>query len=129
MFEATCDKCGSRCEVPFRPNGEKPVYCRACFGKSDSGSAGRGPDQYRIQFDILNAKLDKIIKALIPNQTQEKAIEEKPVKEVVVARPKITAPPEPTIAEKPAEAAAEAKTKKAAGKKPSAKKTAVKAGK
>lgn len=31
MFEATCDQCGRRCEVPFRPSGNKPVYCNNCF--------------------------------------------------------------------------------------------------
>ena len=41
MFSAICAKCNKTCEVPFRPNGEKPVYCNACFGKNsgrDSGS-------------------------------------------------------------------------------------------
>lgn len=31
MFQATCDQCGRECEVPFRPNGSKPVYCNNCF--------------------------------------------------------------------------------------------------
>lgn len=31
MFEATCDQCGRECEVPFRPSGNKPVYCNNCF--------------------------------------------------------------------------------------------------
>ena len=36
MFEATCNKCGDSCEVPFRPNGKKPVYCRNCFVRDDA---------------------------------------------------------------------------------------------
>ena len=32
MFSATCATCGNACEVPFKPNGVKPVYCRNCFG-------------------------------------------------------------------------------------------------
>jgi len=35
-FQATCSKCNNTCEVPFRPNGKKPVYCRDCFVKDDS---------------------------------------------------------------------------------------------
>ena len=38
MFKATCDSCGQSCEVPFRPTGEKPVYCRACFVKNGGGN-------------------------------------------------------------------------------------------
>ena len=45
MFKATCDQCGKSCEVPFRPTGEKPVYCSDCFGsrrgESENGSASR----------------------------------------------------------------------------------------
>jgi CxxC-x17-CxxC domain-containing protein len=33
MFSATCATCNKQCEVPFRPNGSKPVYCKDCFGK------------------------------------------------------------------------------------------------
>ena len=31
MFSATCASCGREAQVPFRPNGSKPVYCRECF--------------------------------------------------------------------------------------------------
>jgi len=31
MFTATCAKCNKSCEVPFKPNGKKPIYCRDCF--------------------------------------------------------------------------------------------------
>ena len=27
----TCDSCGSKCEVPFKPTSNKPVYCDDCF--------------------------------------------------------------------------------------------------
>lgn len=36
MFKAECAKCGKTCEVPFRPNGTKPVYCNDCFVKDDA---------------------------------------------------------------------------------------------
>ncbi len=38
MFQATCASCGKSCEVPFRPNGKKPVYCRECFAKNGGPS-------------------------------------------------------------------------------------------
>jgi CxxC-x17-CxxC domain-containing protein len=40
LFDAICAKCGNACQVPFRPNGQKPVYCRACFGNPQN-SAGK----------------------------------------------------------------------------------------
>ena len=30
---ATCSSCKEKCEVPFRPSADKPVYCSNCFGK------------------------------------------------------------------------------------------------
>lgn len=38
MHQATCANCGKTCEVPFRPNGEKPVYCSDCFGAMKGGN-------------------------------------------------------------------------------------------
>lgn len=48
MFSATCAECAKPCEVPFRPNGDKPVYCSYCFNKNkpagtDSRSSGEYP--------------------------------------------------------------------------------------
>lgn len=31
MFAATCSSCGKQAQVPFRPTGNKPVYCSDCF--------------------------------------------------------------------------------------------------
>jgi CxxC-x17-CxxC domain-containing protein len=50
MFPATCDSCHRQCEVPFRPNGSKPVYCNNCFSSkkddfSPRGSAPRRSEQ------------------------------------------------------------------------------------
>ncbi len=44
MFSATCDQCGKDCEVPFRPSGDKPVYCSDCFEtkRDDGGRDSRG---------------------------------------------------------------------------------------
>lgn len=33
MHRATCAECGNDCEVPFRPSGDRPVYCSNCFEK------------------------------------------------------------------------------------------------
>lgn len=65
MFKAVCDKCKNECEVPFRPTGAKPIYCRPCLTGADAPEK-RNADQFADQFKMLNAKLDAILKALTP---------------------------------------------------------------
>ncbi len=31
MHKATCSKCGKECQLPFRPNGNRAVFCSTCF--------------------------------------------------------------------------------------------------
>ena len=31
--KAICAECKTECEVPFRPSGDRPVYCKDCFSK------------------------------------------------------------------------------------------------
>lgn len=84
MFDAVCADCGNACQVPFRPSGDKPVFCNNCFGekKNAGGNNGGGKDN----FEELNAKLDKILSLLSPTSpvvpTEEIVTEEteKPVK-------------------------------------------------
>lgn len=33
LVKVTCAECNQECEVPFRPSGNRPVYCRDCFSK------------------------------------------------------------------------------------------------
>lgn len=42
IFSATCSECGKKCDVPFKPTQDKPVYCSACFGMKKSGNELRG---------------------------------------------------------------------------------------
>lgn len=41
LFEAYCSDCGDRCEVPFKPSGNRPVFCRDCFRKQEGGDDSR----------------------------------------------------------------------------------------
>ncbi|MCK5044891.1 hypothetical protein KAR26_04170 [Candidatus Parcubacteria bacterium] len=99
MFDATCDQCGKRFELPFRPTGDKPVYCNDCFGKGGNSldknkNKNKPVDQHKEQFNMLNAKLDRIIRALalaIPVKEEEKTEKKKTVKkkEAVIEKKKI----------------------------------------
>lgn len=31
VFMATCAACGKQTDLPFKPRGDRPVYCRDCF--------------------------------------------------------------------------------------------------
>lgn len=83
LHSAICNKCGATCEVPFKPNGKKPIYCSNCFRKDDTAprfdhsSASEKPpyrstprtprpegDDVALQLKMLNAKVDRILKAL-----------------------------------------------------------------
>ena len=70
MHTVTCAKCGDRCEVPFRPREGKPVYCSRCFRQNDNDSSRGGdfgPKPSTLstnEFDQINEKLNKIMKAL-----------------------------------------------------------------
>lgn len=83
MFTTTCAECGKSCEVPFKPNGSRPVYCKECFSKqggSHDGShgrnsfrdaptrdpqAGNGPlNDIKTALSMINIKLDKVLSAI-----------------------------------------------------------------
>lgn len=38
MHEAVCSDCGKRCEVPFKPTGDRDIYCSQCFTNHGGGS-------------------------------------------------------------------------------------------
>jgi CxxC-x17-CxxC domain-containing protein len=40
MHKVTCADCGKETEVPFKPDGSKPVYCRECYTKRKGTSGG-----------------------------------------------------------------------------------------
>ena len=70
LFDATCAKCGADCQLPFKPVGNKPVYCRECFGNkdryesNDRPSFNRGSGNSSATLDDINRKLDRIMKHL-----------------------------------------------------------------
>ncbi len=80
MFEAVCADCGDKCQVPFRPSGDKPVFCSNCFG--DKKNAGENGGGGKDKFDELSAKLDKIISLLTPAAPVEEKVAEVVMEEV-----------------------------------------------
>lgn len=106
MYQATCSKCGQSCEIPFKPTGDRPVFCRNCFKNQDSQSPRFAPKNFgggsigsnsggtpsgnagsavsKAQFDSLNIKLDKILAILNTTKAEEEPKAE--VKEVKASK-------------------------------------------
>ena len=63
MFPAECVKCGQECQVPFRPNGRKPVYCSNCFVKPEFVPFQK-PLPSKDQLEVINSKIDRILELL-----------------------------------------------------------------
>jgi len=59
MHSAICAECGKTCEVPFRPNGEKPVYCRDCFNNPHKENAGGGNFERRDSRDSRDSRPER----------------------------------------------------------------------
>ena len=81
LFEATCAECSKPTQVPFRPNGKKPVYCRDCFKRQEGmdersyskpsfgekrsyDAAPKAAPQRDTRIDEINTKLDRVIRFL-----------------------------------------------------------------
>jgi|APSaa5957512535_1039671.scaffolds.fasta_scaffold159895_2 CxxC-x17-CxxC domain-containing protein len=114
MHDAVCDECGNDCKVPFRPSGDKPIYCSNCFegkatrdrdrsprggGRRDFGrdrdnrrpSSGASVDAKSIEkltqnIEVLNKKLNTIIE-LMSSKKGVTAVESKPKKEKKAKKP------------------------------------------
>ena len=64
MHEVTCDKCGKKCEVPFKPTPSKPVYCNECFREKENSRSKDRSNEFAKEFEQINKKLDKILEAI-----------------------------------------------------------------
>ncbi len=105
MHKAICAECGQSCEVPFKPTGDRPIFCSNCFKGKDNPtpqrSSGRDFSKPNFsdkrpftssqpsneQLEMLNSKLDKILSALNliiagSINLKEKSVSEIPVQEI-----------------------------------------------
>ena len=91
MHKVNCSECGKVAEVPFKPTGDKPVFCNDCFGDKRESPTKRfdarfdkkptanpgytsaprtesKPDprvtDLKIQIDALHSKIDRVIEMI-----------------------------------------------------------------
>jgi CxxC-x17-CxxC domain-containing protein len=102
MFSAVCVDCGKRCEVPFRPTGNKPIYCSSCFenvGSTRSGGYKKSTEGKNTnvnadaillndQLKNINSKLEKIIEILSPTKKELVSKEKITTKKEKIEKPK-----------------------------------------
>ena len=49
LHSTFCSECGAECEVPFKPDPHRPVYCKTCWGKRKrerNGPSRRGRSKH-----------------------------------------------------------------------------------
>ncbi len=51
LFDVKCSSCGNNAQVPFKPSGDRPVYCRDCYmqqrnDRQGGGGFNRGPKRF-----------------------------------------------------------------------------------
>lgn len=59
MYEATCSQCGKQCQIPFRPTGDRPVYCSNCFEIKGNTNAGYKKPSFDNNKPKFQAECDK----------------------------------------------------------------------
>ncbi|KKW10916.1 MAG: hypothetical protein UY50_C0024G0006 [Parcubacteria group bacterium GW2011_GWA2_49_9] len=110
LFSAICADCRKPCQVPFRPSGDKPIYCKDCFMKRKEKTAGDtwrsdapqsgSPKQnstpakpqpssggvqlvdLKRQMDVMSEKLDALLQKLegVGTKAKKSAAKKTPVK-------------------------------------------------
>ncbi|MFA7244692.1 MAG: CxxC-x17-CxxC domain-containing protein [Candidatus Magasanikbacteria bacterium] len=85
MHDAICDKCGSECQVPFRPTPGKEIFCNNCFVRKDDTRGGsretKDSGELLEKINQLNYKVDKLMKLLGYSDVKEESKEKKETKE------------------------------------------------
>lgn len=49
MYAVVCFECGKDTEIPFKPSGDRPVFCKECFSKRKSGQGAKAISEPRPQ--------------------------------------------------------------------------------
>lgn len=112
MHRATCAACNQACQVPFKPNGSRPVYCSNCFGREEDRGAksynqdkpsfkpsferpaanyaeNKGIEKLKEQLNIVNSKLDILIKALVKTTADEVEDDANEIDDIIVKPAKV----------------------------------------
>jgi len=91
LYAAICAQCGRDCEIPFKPNGTRPVYCRECFAKRRN-SANAKPQINPVSVPQPSfAERIKVAEAAVSIKPSPKLQKDKKNKTVAAPKKKTTA--------------------------------------
>jgi len=59
LFKAVCADCHNDCEIPFRPTGDRPVYCKECFAKRKNSNQPKPPEAKPVPQPVVSQIVQK----------------------------------------------------------------------
>ena len=71
LHKAVCADCNKECEVPFKPSGDRPVYCKECFSKRKNVNAFKVKPDNRPR-EVAAAKIIPVVEKKKPVTKQRK---------------------------------------------------------
>lgn len=74
MFEANCDTCGIKVKVPFKPDGQRPTFCKDCLKDYQRAVAKARLQEDRVQLIKVNPPVKK---EYVPRPEAAKAVSQK----------------------------------------------------
>ncbi len=91
MYSAICADCKKECSIPFKPTGDRPVYCKDCFSRRKVISLSKiGMNDQPKETPIAQTPIPKAPETQKPKaKTTKKAVAvKKVVKKKVVSKKK-----------------------------------------
>jgi CxxC-x17-CxxC domain-containing protein len=93
MYAAICADCKKECSIPFKPSGDRPVYCKECFSRRKTGggpaklAVGETPKEVPV-VPIPIAKVSDTPKAPVKNRKKPAAVKKPAAKKKSVPKKK-----------------------------------------
>ena len=92
MYRATCADCKKECEIPFKPSGDRPVYCKECFARRKSGHTFKPTPAHKPEPTPLLSPINNVASEVSKSTAKEKkktaAVKKSVAKKKVVAKKK-----------------------------------------
>jgi CxxC-x17-CxxC domain-containing protein len=91
MYAVICFDCGQDCEIPFKPSGDRPVYCKECFAKRKAGQRIKVTDQKSNAVSIAQTPQPAATTSSAPSAKEKKkkaAVKKPGAKKKAVAKKK-----------------------------------------
>ena len=98
LYKAVCADCHQDCEIPFKPSGERPVYCKPCFSKRKTSQSPKVENIPNPSVNIVAQAPEKVDRRVV---VTKKGVGKVTVSEIV--RPATRAFPSRDKSQKPAQ--------------------------